>query len=334
MNIPMGPNTRSHLLATTLLMAAGALMPAAHLMAAPPVPPNLTQGAAVDRKLTYNLGSTGLRGWISNKNATYYGNSRYSGLSPAATYVLTYALPLKKLLITGKTANQVIRKMDAAASPALPDILKAVAKTEEPLQPINWADAIQLTHGQLAAALFAGGLTDSLKTADKKLVYPAVGVVSRNADGMARSQLKGYFEGTLSAEDVRALGPEILAAVEQIAPADTMFGQEIRMGGAMALSKYHYQEGVRALADLLKDINGHGSETRIPGILNQLKSYGKAAREAIPDMKEFILIIQHGEMPDHPANLKKVADTNEAIKFIENSTNQPGMPTLAPTKNI
>ena len=33
---------------------------------------------------------------------TYYGQSSYDGLSPAATYVLTYSLPLKKLCITGK----------------------------------------------------------------------------------------------------------------------------------------------------------------------------------------------------------------------------------------
>ena len=33
---------------------------------------------------------------------TYYGKSSYNGLSPNATYVLTYALPLKKLCITGR----------------------------------------------------------------------------------------------------------------------------------------------------------------------------------------------------------------------------------------
>jgi len=33
---------------------------------------------------------------------TYYGKSSYNGLSPNATYVLTYAIPLKKLCITGR----------------------------------------------------------------------------------------------------------------------------------------------------------------------------------------------------------------------------------------
>lgn len=36
---------------------------------------------------------------------TYFGKSSYNGLSPAATYVLTYALPLRKLVITGRDAD-------------------------------------------------------------------------------------------------------------------------------------------------------------------------------------------------------------------------------------
>jgi hypothetical protein len=37
---------------------------------------------------------------------TYFGNSSYNGLSPAATYVLAYSLPLRKLIITGRDADQ------------------------------------------------------------------------------------------------------------------------------------------------------------------------------------------------------------------------------------
>jgi len=49
---------------------------------------------------------------------TYYGNSSYSGLSPNATYVLTYSLALKKLCITGKDANpaNTLAKQDVAAA--------------------------------------------------------------------------------------------------------------------------------------------------------------------------------------------------------------------------
>ena len=47
---------------------------------------------------------------------TYYGKSSYAGLSPAATYVLTYSLPLKNLYITGKNARKAnwLSKKEAA----------------------------------------------------------------------------------------------------------------------------------------------------------------------------------------------------------------------------
>jgi HEAT repeat protein len=48
---------------------------------------------------------------------TYFGKSSYNGLSPAATYVLTYALPLRKLVITGRDADasKWLDKKQAAA---------------------------------------------------------------------------------------------------------------------------------------------------------------------------------------------------------------------------
>jgi hypothetical protein len=51
---------------------------------------------------------------------TYYGNSSYFGLSPAASYVLTYSLPLRKLVITGRDADPSgwLDKTEAAATVA------------------------------------------------------------------------------------------------------------------------------------------------------------------------------------------------------------------------
>ena len=226
-------------------------------------------------------------------------------------------------------AARAIKDLGGAAQTALPGILKAVIDTAEPLLPVNWADPIQFAHGQLAAALFAGGLTDALKGVDPKLLYGAFGVLTRNADGMARGQFKNYIE-KLSVEEVRILGPDILTAMKTIAPADTMFGQEIRMGGAAALAKYHYQEGVHAIGVLLRDINGHSSEVRIPALLDHLTSYGKAAREAIPDIKALIVIVQTGDQPDHPINKTKIAQCEAAIKAIEAAKVQPELRSFLP----
>jgi len=369
---------------------------------------------------------------------TYYGKSSYSGLSPNATYVLTYSTPLRKLYITGKgvkranilsrkevaaaiasgrfdvdrkqkspqelvaafsdwspvvrgwaaeelagrpgakamvpqliamaqgkdvhiaqgacealghirdqqalpvlirllsckdrwlrfKAAQAIKNMGGEAVSALPDILKAVAQTAEPLQPIEWADPIQLVHGQLAAALFEGPLSSQLGNAEPSLRYPAIRVIARNADGMARAKMRGYIENQLTEADVEVLASDILAAIEEVAPADTMFGNEIRMGGLQALVKYHYREGISAGLKFAKSQNGHASEERIPAIMNLLKSYGTAARGTVPELKELIVQLnaqcQRGEFPSD-CNKKRVDAIAEAIRDIEAATTQPAM---------
>jgi hypothetical protein len=374
---------------------------------------------------------------------TYYGYSSYCGLSPNATYVLTYAMPLKKLCITGKDANpdnwlskqqvaaaivsgnfdlerkqktpqelvaafsdwspivrgwaaeelvarpeaksmvpellamaegkdvhaaqgacetlgylnraealpvlvrllshqdrwlrykaaQAIKKMGGAASPAVPDILKALAQTAEPLQPINWADSIQFTHGQLASALFAGGLTDAVKKADTKLLYPAIRIISTNADGMARATLKGYFDRNLSVDDVQALAPDILAAVKTPSPADTMFSNEIRMGGFKALTKYHFKEGIEAGIEFALTQGGHGSEGRTGEIMKEIVSYGSAARGAVPQLKALIVTLndqcKKGEFPAGELNNRRVGAVEDAIKAIEAAKDHPELRSIS-----
>ncbi len=374
---------------------------------------------------------------------TYYGKSSYDGLSPNACYVLTYSLPLKKLVITGREAKsgdllskrevadaiasgrfdveckkkstdelvaafsdwspvvrgwaaeelskrpeakamvpsliamaggkdvhvaqgacealgfiksadalpvlvrqlyhedrwvrfkaaQAIRKMGGAAKPAIPDILKAVAQTAEPLEPINWADPVQLTQGQLAAALFSGPLADDLKNADPKLLYPAIRAVANNADGMARATLRGFFDRRLSLEDVTALAPDILAAVKVRGPADTMFGNEIRMGGFKALTKYHFKEGIEAGVIFAKTQGGHGSENRTGEIMKEIAGYGTAARGVVPQLRELIAELndqcKRGDFPGGELNNRRVSSVEKAIKDIEAATTQPELRSIA-----
>ncbi len=379
---------------------------------------------------------------------TYYGNSSYHGLSPNATYVLTYSLPLKKLLLTGKEGNpklklsppeiaaavtsgrfdtdrktktlpelmttlgdwspvvrgwaaeeiasrpdakmlipellkraegldkhsrqgacetlanmrspealptlirmlsdddrwlrfkaaQGIRKYGTNAKPALTDILKAVAKTRESWQPINWDDPVQLTHGQLAAALFASPLTDSLKGVDGELLYPAIRAIASNADGMARAQLRNFFENKLSVDDVQALAPDIYAAVKTPSPADTMFGNEIRMGGFKALTKYHFKEGVEVGVLFAKTQGGHGSESRTGEIMREIAKYGTAAKHAIPELQELIVELNaqcdRGDFPKGELNNRRVSAVEAAIKTIEAATDHPELRSIGLIKAV
>ena len=395
-----------------------------------------------DGSFTYDGGEQ--YGPGKTEDNTYYGKSSYYGLSPNAIYVLTYSLPLRKLLLTGKDANpklklispeiaaavtsgrfdtdrktktlpelmealgdwspivrgwaaeeiasrpntktmipellkltdgpdkhrrqgacetlanmrspealpvlirmlsdedrwlrfkaaQGIRKYGADAKPALTDILKAVAKTRESWQPINWADPVQLTHGQLAAALFSSPLTDSLKGVDGELLYPAIRAIASNADGMARATLRGFFENKLSVDDVQALAPDIYAAVKTPSPADTMFGNEIRMGGFKALTKYNFKEGIELGVVFAKTQGGHGSESRTGEIMKEIAKYGTAAKDAIPELRTLITELNaqcdRGDFPKGQLNDRRVNAVDAAIKSIEAATDHPELRSIAP----
>jgi Family of unknown function (DUF6288)/HEAT repeats len=368
---------------------------------------------------------------------TYYGNSSYNGLSPASTYVLTYSLPLKKLIITGRDANskswlnkqeaeatvaagrfdldrrdwppaklitafgnwspivrswaaqelatrpeaktmvpeliklaesgdphqiqgacetlglinnpdalpvivkqlshpdrwvrykaaEAVRKMGGNAKPVIEDILKALVTTSEPSSPIRWEDPVAIAHGQLAAAVFSGPLRDELSKVDPKLRNQAIRAVSTNPDGMARATLEHCFQNQLTEEDVIALAPVILAAVESPSPADTMFNNGIRMAGLKALTKYHFEEGIAAAVGLAKTQGGHGSENRTGEIMKMITGYGSAAKTQIPALKEIIASfnadVERREYPGGELNNRRVGAVEEAIKTIEAATEHP-----------
>jgi hypothetical protein len=374
---------------------------------------------------------------------TYYGKSSYNGLSPNATYVLTYALPLKKLCITGRElkkrdflsakevaqtiaserfaldrkqkspqeliaafsdwspsvrswaaeelaarpeakalvpqlitmaegqdahirqgacetlgnlksvealpvfvrllshedrwlrykAAEAIKKLGPAAAPAVPQILEAVVSTAEPLQPINWTDPIQFTHGLLAGALFSGPLTPQVKQVDKSLLYPAIRVIAVTPDGAARSPLGNYFQ-SLTVEEAEALAPDLLQAILVTCPADTMFSNGIREGAVKALTKYNFVEGIDASVAYAKTQGGHGSQVRTGEIMKEIVKYGSAAKGAIPALKELIdelnAQVKRGEFPGGELNNMRVTAVQEAIKAIEAATTHPELRTIKP----
>jgi HEAT repeat protein len=223
-------------------------------------------------------------------------------------------------------AAQAIRRMGGTAKPALEGILKALVSTAEPMSPIRWEDPVQFAHGQLAAAVFNGPLKDDLNQIDPVLRHAAIRSVSTNPDGMARATLEDFFQHQLSEQDVIALAPVILAAVENPSPADTMFNNVIRMAGLKALAKYHFKEGIAAAAELAKTQGGHGSESRTGEIMKIITSYGKAAKPQIPALREVIVVFNRDtERGDFPPSLNRdrVGAVEEAIRSIETATTQP-----------
>jgi hypothetical protein len=194
------------------------------------------------------------------------------------------------------------------------------------MSPIRWEDPVQFAHGQLADAVFNGPLKDALNQADPKLRYAAVRAVSTNPDGMARATLENFFQHQLTQDDVIALAPVIIAAVENPSPADTMFNNAIRMAGLKALAKYHFKEGIAAAVGLAKTQGGHGSETRTGEIMKIIAGYGAAAKPQIPAMREIIVMFDKdtaaGAFPPS-LNKDRVAAVEDAIRSIETASTQP-----------
>jgi len=369
---------------------------------------------------------------------TYYGASSYSGLSPNATYVLTYSLPLKKLCITGRDSNSsnwlnkqevseaiasgrfdldresmtsdqligafanwspivrswaaeelskrpdakgrvdqlitiadgpdahmrqgaaealgyindakalpvlvrllthqdrwlrvkaanALKNMGDTAKPVITGMLQAVTDTAEPQQPIVWDDPIQLTHGELAAALFQGLLRKSITDTDPKLLYPAIRAISKNAGAMARSQLTHTISEQLTLDDVEALAPDILTAINVPAPADTMFANEIRMAGLKALAKYHFKECIPVGLKFAQTQSPHGSESRTGEIMELLLTYGTAAKIIIPDLEKLIVSFEaEVDFPEDCRN-QKIQAVKSAIRSLNAATSQPDIRSL------
>jgi hypothetical protein len=247
---------------------------------------------------------------------------------PAALPVLVRLLRHEDRWLRFKAAN-ALKKMGDRAKPVLDDMLKAVVAIAEPPDPIAWADPVQLAHGELAEALFGGLLRHSIKDVDPALLHPAIRAVARNPDGMARMRLRHTFENLLTADDVQALAPEILDAVMTRCPADTMFGNEIRMGGFKALTKFRFKEGIEAGVHFARTQGGHGSESRTGLIMKEIAGYGSAARDALPALRELIGFFhaqcEKGEFPRGELNDRRVAAVEEAIRVIGAATDHPAL---------
>ena len=215
-------------------------------------------------------------------------------------------------------AARAIKDLGGSAQPALNGILKAFVDTAEPLVPVNFADPIQFAHGQLIPALFAGGLTDALKQADPKLVLRTTRVASKNADNMARSNLEGFIN-RLTVDEVKTLLPDIVELAVSHGPADTMFSREIRVSAFKVLAKYHFQEGIRAAPLVAKGKYGCHNAVEI---MAALETYGSAAGEIIPDLKQLIVdyreLLKEWQFPD-----TTIPAVEHAIKVIEAAKDHP-----------
>ncbi|MDA0766916.1 MAG: DUF6288 domain-containing protein [Verrucomicrobia bacterium] len=214
---------------------------------------------------------------------------------------------------------EALRAIGPDAKAVLPQMLKAAAVKDE-------TDQMQFAVGALAYALFYPGgaygprgiLAGSIEDIDKDQLYPAIRAVAANPDSAARGCLRSTY-ALFTLEDARALAPEMVDSIENMAAANTMFSKGVRLAGIQAMARLHIAEGI-PLTIMMMNLQDWGKGYIIQTSLEVLRQYRGAAKSALPQLREMEVAFR--KMPKEHEQLVAV------IALIENDANPPKLVSL------
>ena len=169
-------------------------------------------------------------------------------------------------------------------------------------------------------------LAQSLDGVDRAKLIPAVQSLLAHEDSVPRSAAGRTFRN-LSDEDLVALLPDIVKAIERIAPSNEMFGDVIRLAGLDLLSRLGIREGM-ALCVSVMEPDRWGEKNRSKDCLTYLTRYGAHAKPLLPELQKARTYL---------ATVKKVSAAHlalfdKAIAVIESSTARPTLVSVADFK--
>ena len=239
-----------------------------------------------------------------------------------AVAALTRRLSDPDIWVRAKAAK-ALGQINAAAAPAVPDMLGAFVKNVAPTYPFeagfNWSDPLQIANGYLAETLFHQLGGDTIK-ADKKLLYPAVRAGIKQPAGMWRDILSNFVQDRLALADVVALAPDLFKDAQTEGPCDRMFTSGPVGAAMMALSKHKIDEGIDIS---LGNVTYWGQLGK--SALGSLPGYGEAARRALPVLHTYL-----AAWPPGDNNAPIIINTIDAI---ENATTAPKLVNALPVGN-
>lgn len=243
----------------------------------------------------------------------------YKGRAEAAVPKLIEQLDSEDLWLRVKAA-EALSQIGKSAVAALPMLLDALARKPDEDDPRG------MEQRYLCFALFDrrnGMLKRSIEGVDREALHTAIRAGLRNQDGRARSAV-GNVYGRLSLEEIRPLLPEIHAAILESAPSGIMFADGVRTSGLNLLAKHRVSEGVEACSFYVRNMKQHGSEKRVPKILDILKSYGAHAQRVIPELEGIADYFENDEVR-FPKKLskRKAQAVRDAIQEIRGLTERP-----------
>ena len=160
-------------------------------------------------------------------------------------------------------------------------------------------------------------LEASLEGVDRAQLYPALQSLLNHEDSIARGTAAKTFN-KLTDEDLVALLPDIVKAIQPLAPSNEMFADGVRLAGLDLLSRLRIREGM-ALCVAVIEPNRWGEKNRAKDCLAYLQRYGAHAKPLLPKLREMRAYL--AKVKKAPADHLKQFD--QAVAGIEASTATP-----------
>lgn len=164
-------------------------------------------------------------------------------------------------------------------------------------------------------------LSDSLDGTDRKQLHLVMKAFLQNDDSVVRASIIPAL-GKLDDSDLALLLPDIVNAVEKLAPTNEMWGDDIRQAGLDILSRRHIREGMLLCVSTIEWRWGLEVGKR----MEFLSRYGKNAREVVPGLRKLVRDLEKREEGQQPSENRKILI--KAIADIEASKDEPELVTL------
>jgi hypothetical protein len=135
----------------------------------------------------------------------------------------------------------------------------------------------------------------------------------QNDDSVVRASIIPVLN-RLSDRELALLLPDIIRAIEILAPTNEMWGDDIRQAGLDILSRHHIREGMDLCVSTIEWRWGNDYQKRLEFVMR----YGKNAKEVLPALRK-----------KRPPNYQEgVRNIDKAIAAIEASTDEPKLVSL------
>ncbi len=267
-----------------------------------------------------------------NRDARYGAIEALGALGPradAAAPQLRAALTDSDVWIQCLAAEALPELGKEARQASVSDLLALVVRT-------NPADPRRKAARSASFALFSpfpgsrgprSIIADSLDGVDRTKLIPALQSLLAHEDSVPRSAAGKTFDNLTDA-DLVALLPDIVKAIERLAPSNEMFGDGVRLAGLDLLSRLGIREGM-ALCVSVMEPDRWGEDDRTRSCLTFLARYGTHAKALLPQIQETRAYLAN--VKKRP--VKKLAEVDALIAAIESSTATPTLVSIAEFKS-